>query len=809
MATSSPSIGSFLARAWFPLALIILLLLALPGVVFAILHLCGWEAEVNDWLQENFQVSFLLALPDYWGVVLLLLPLLLILLYFLKLKRKPLRVPSTYLWRKSIEDLHVNSLFQWLRQNILLVLQLLTLLVLIYAVLGLRIHGNLTRGKHYILMIDTSASMSATDLGISRLEWAKKEALKEIDAATDEDNGMVIVFNSKATTLQPYTKNRGLLREAVNSIQPTQRVTRIEEALTLADSLANVLRSGEDIAARPENEEPGKERTYVQPKGIPTEVFLFSDGRFPDLSEAALAALNSRQAGNTSALGNLTLRYRRAGKPAASDVNNIGIVNLSAVRVADAPGRPTSPERTRLEVLVVVRNFRPIQYDREDVPLDQRKVIKTPVKVKLDVLTGGQVTHTFQETIKVAGRLYVPADPKKDEPGKDETGEAAVSFSLPPLDIRSNSIVHVGLVGIQDDFALDDEAWLVVGALRKARILRVGPNNEILQAFFNQPALKKIAAVETYSPEDLQGRYRQAARSGEYDLIIFDRCAPLEREDMPQANTLFIDTPPPPWQKGKTVLKNPIVMVSDRDHPLIRQLTTLWDIGLVGAHRFHPLECLQEKYRQEYTLDPADRNKKMLPPVKKLLEAPGNVPLLFTLARGSYTDVVLTFPLLNEKGDLVTNWPLQPSFPLFLRNVLYELGNVHDDARGETVQPGEPVLLRPEAGIRTLTITSPRGLTRKLERGNRPEFLYADTEQVGIYDVLHDDQPPTRRAFAVNLLDSLESNIHPRDEIRIGPDVVSAGRDRPTPQEIWKWVVLLALVLLIVEWYIYNRRVQI
>ncbi len=47
-------------------------------------------------------------------------PPLIVLLYFLKLKRQPLEVPSTYLWTKAIEDLHVNSIWQRLRQSLLL-----------------------------------------------------------------------------------------------------------------------------------------------------------------------------------------------------------------------------------------------------------------------------------------------------------------------------------------------------------------------------------------------------------------------------------------------------------------------------------------------------------------------------------------------------------------------------------------------------------------------------------------------------------------------------------------------------------------
>src|SRR6185503_2074088 len=64
-----------------------------------------------------------------WGL-LALVPPAIIALYFLKLKRQPLEVPSTYLWSRAIEDLHVNSLWQRLRQSLLLFLQLLLIALL-------------------------------------------------------------------------------------------------------------------------------------------------------------------------------------------------------------------------------------------------------------------------------------------------------------------------------------------------------------------------------------------------------------------------------------------------------------------------------------------------------------------------------------------------------------------------------------------------------------------------------------------------------------------------------------------------------
>src|SRR5262249_55507047 len=150
---------------WFPILLSLLVLLTLPGLVLLALSVAGLEGATNGWLLGRMNLSYHNSLPVWASLVLLILPLLLVLLYFLKLRRAALVVSSTYLWRKSIQHLHVNSLFQWLRNNVLLLAQLAIILLLVYSSLSFQFRGQTTTtGKHYILIIDSSASMAATDV---------------------------------------------------------------------------------------------------------------------------------------------------------------------------------------------------------------------------------------------------------------------------------------------------------------------------------------------------------------------------------------------------------------------------------------------------------------------------------------------------------------------------------------------------------------------------------------------------------------------------------------------------------------------
>lgn len=777
---------------WFPISLGLLVLLALPVVLLLLLSLMGHEQEANVWLQGALGLSYHNPLPLWASLLLLLVPAALLLLYFLKLRRKALLVPSTFLWRKSIDDLHVNSLFQWLRDNVLLLVQLCVVLLLIYSALAFQVHGKERQmGKRYILIIDSSASMGCTDVSPSRLEAAKEEALQEIDARAEGDLGMVIEFNSRASILQSYTDDRALLRAAVRGIRQTSRVSRLEQALSLAAARANPLKSTDDEAVRPEGEDPAARRQYVSLDGLAAEVHLYSDGRFPDVPEGEFSA------------GNLALQYHRVGAAGPENVNNVGIVTLSATRDENDP--------SRVLAFVRVRNYSPKQ-DDVSVELKWGPVGRDEFNIK-------------EEALSLPGRKL-----EKDEAGKgqggDTPGEAGAEFALEEVDEDAEVLLHARLmkrdggklVPHADHFALDDQAWLVIGVVRKARVLVVTTGNKPLADVLTGEETQKIAEVTFVKPDGREAsflepgnateeaRHGRAARGGEFDLVVFDRCRPPRQELMPLGNTFFIDDLPPPWgnKKRKELGKDAFIRNSSSTHPLMRYLTGLDEIAFVGGLDF----------------DLSREDDKTVPPlVPKLLEAGGNRALLFVLSepyeadgrppkkrlRGGFQDLVLAFPLVNDEGKWTSDWPSKLSFPLFLRNVLYQLGNVGDSI-DEVVQPGALKVLRPGGKFDGIEVRGPGGKAVRVKRGTAGEFPFADTEEVGVYQ---GTWPGGRRTFAVNLLDEEESDTRPRDAIKLGDQEVQAGEGRPRVYDTWKWVVLVVLVLLVLEWGMYHRRVWV
>lgn len=299
-----------------------------------------------------------------WGL-LAAVPPLIVMLYFLKLRRRPIEVPSTYLWSRALEDLHVNSIWQRLRQNLLLLLQLLLIVLVMLALIRPGWRGTTLSGDRFIFLIDTSASMSATDVAPTRLAEAKKQALQLIDQMKGGDVAMVISFSDVARVEQSFTNNRRVLASRVEQIAPTQRASDLTEALRVAAGLANPGRSSD--ASNPGDLQVAE--------ALPATVYLLTDGGFPQVVGFSL--------------GNLEPKYMPIGREA----KNVGIVAFTSQR------NPERPEQVQAFARVV--NYGPAD-----------------ASVEASLYRGQELLDAQQVRVPSQGQQGVQFDLREVEPGE-------------------------------------------------------------------------------------------------------------------------------------------------------------------------------------------------------------------------------------------------------------------------------------------------------------------------------------------------------------------------------------------------------
>ena len=257
-------------------------------------------------------MSWVSALLPWQWAVMASVPIGIVLLYFLKLRREPVEVPSTFLWTRTIEDLHVNSLLQRLRRSLLLFLQLLAVAMAAVALLRPGVRGETSGQGRMVFLLDSSASMQATDTGddTNRFEKARRLIGDRIDAMSDSDTAMLVTFSDRAEVLQSFTSDRRRLRDALRRATLTNRVTDVLGALRAADGLANPRRSSQ----------VGDVNDVQVADALPADLLLFSDGGFQTVTEFNL--------------GNLIPQYVAIGSDRAT---NVAITAFSAERNVERP----------------------------------------------------------------------------------------------------------------------------------------------------------------------------------------------------------------------------------------------------------------------------------------------------------------------------------------------------------------------------------------------------------------------------------------------------------------------------------------
>lgn len=350
---------------------------------------------------------------------------LLVSLYLLKLRRRPLRVSSTLLWTKAVHDLQVNVPFKWLRPTWMFMLQLVALGCLIAAIGRPALDASGGEASRVVLVIDRSASMSAVDAEVegrlvSRLEAAKAKALDEVEAISRRGASTsvaVVAFAAEARMVTPLTQSLGDVREAIRSITASDQPGDVATAARVVSAL---VRRGEA-----EEVEGGAE---------PADVVLFGDG-------------GGRSAGVGATVRDGRVRFVRTGPAMAIDgpaLDNVGLTAIAARRDFEDPGtvrvfvRIASAGGAR-EVSLVL--------EVDGVEIDRRAALVPAA--------GSDAGETFALTTREAGVVTVRIDAAEDALASDDSASVVLSAATRPR-----------VVIVTPDDRRDGAEWVLPVALR-------------------------------------------------------------------------------------------------------------------------------------------------------------------------------------------------------------------------------------------------------------------------------------------------------------------------------------------------------
>lgn len=172
------------------------------------------------------------------GLALLALAIPIILLYMLKLRRKPAQVSSILLWTRLLRDQQANTPWQKLKRSLLLLLQLLILAALVFAFARPALPTPVVASGAVIVLLDASASMNATDVSPTRFETARRSVGTLINSLPAGSRMTLITVSNQPRTLIAAESDKTLLRSALAAAQPTQASADWQSAFALAAAAA-------------------------------------------------------------------------------------------------------------------------------------------------------------------------------------------------------------------------------------------------------------------------------------------------------------------------------------------------------------------------------------------------------------------------------------------------------------------------------------------------------------------------------------------------------------------------------------------
>ena len=635
----------------------------------------------------------------------------LVLLYFLKLRRRDVMISSTLLWQRAVRDLQVNAPFQRLRRNLLLLLQLLALAAVLFALA--RPTTSLTGGpgRRYVILIDRSASMSAVENGATRLEQAKREARTLAEslrggaafALQDQaDQGMVIAFDAHAKVLCNFTSDKRQVLAAIDAVEPTDGPSSLAEAITVARAFAT----------------PAGEESNDRSSETRAQLVLFSDGRIRDLDAIIV------QEGEVD--------FRCLGESGA----NVAVVAMQARR---------SYERSDdVAVFASLANF------GEDAAEGE---------VELSVDGDVRAVRSIRIPGRPAPRALTPAPPTT----------RAVSFTLehPGAAVVAVRFSH------EDALAGDDVAWAILDPPRKLRVLLVTSGNLALES-----AMKAcpLARLDVQTPAEFDAAAAEHLGAEAYDLIVLDNHV---RPEMPRNRYLVFGRPP-------------AAIGCEARGKLGPQIAVDWQSGHAALQHVN----LTNLYV-------ASCPKLTVPSDAEVLAELTGTPGIAVVRRHGSAYLLVNFDLMES------NWPFEPGFVMFCYNAVNFLAMDSGGVSQRALRVGQPITVQGDGAGLDATVSGPGIVDKPLAPDVSGTYRFPKTDRAGVYTVTIPGRPPLR--FAANIMDVEESDIAPRQEIVVSGQAVAAraSASGSANREIWPYLIAFALLVVCVEWLVYNLKVRL
>lgn len=161
---------------------------------------------------------------------------LVVALYMLRLRRRPIAVPFVGLWQRILHDSERSTFFARLKRFLSLLVQLTVVALLVLALGDPRRGVDPDKVRTYFVLVDESASMQSRDVQPNRIEVAKRRLREMVHGLGPRDRMAIAAVGRRATPLSTMTNDRGELLNAIDAIEARDTEGDLVRGLELASA---------------------------------------------------------------------------------------------------------------------------------------------------------------------------------------------------------------------------------------------------------------------------------------------------------------------------------------------------------------------------------------------------------------------------------------------------------------------------------------------------------------------------------------------------------------------------------------------